>query len=275
MLGDSWGLALTMCCHDHSYRSHMNWHRQLAGEAEEPSRRGGGRRGGGAPAGNALFRCRNSPSLSLSLSLTHTHTQVPEELLRERRTSFERRKWGKEAGQAEDADKPRRRWGPKQMINAPNDMRLKKMLLYQQRRGLLSGGTLSGGTLGGLTAATPRASSARAGSVLASGEESGFARDGFGGDPSDVMVDLSLKRQKIRVCRHADRHVPEWSQDMRMLLREANKEQSEGAKVERQHSKAEGGDERLLHDIPLSPLGQRQAHELAQFLATNEVLSLL
>ena len=214
-------------------------------------------------------------TFSLSLSLSLSHTQVPEELLRERRTSFERRKWGKEAGQAEDSEKPRRRWGPKQMINAPNDMRLKKMLLYQQRRGLLSGGTLSGATLGGLTAATPRASSARAGSVLTGGEESGFARDGFGGDPSDIMVDLSLKRQKIRVCRHADRYVPEWSQDMRMLLREANKDESQGTKEERHHSKAEGVDERLLHDIPLSPLGQRQAHELAQFLATNEVLCLL
>jgi hypothetical protein len=47
-----------------------------------------------------------------------------DQLLRQKRTSFERRKWGKEGGDDEAGAKgPRMRWGPKQLINGPPDMR--------------------------------------------------------------------------------------------------------------------------------------------------------
>jgi len=59
--------------------------------------------------------------------------------------------------------------------------------------------------------------------------------------------------QGMKVCRHADRWVPDWLNDMNVLLEDS------------------GDDQRLRHDIPLSPLGLRQAHELGSFLATQDV----
>jgi len=63
-----------------------------------------------------------------------------DQLLRERRTSFERRKWGTKGEEDASGSKgPRMRWGPKQLINGPSDMRLKRILRYNQQRGLLPG----------------------------------------------------------------------------------------------------------------------------------------
>ena len=67
-----------------------------------------------------------------------------DQLLQQRRTSFERRKWGTAAADAEEAEceggdgdgRAQKRWGPKQLINGPRDMRLKRILRYQQQRDL-------------------------------------------------------------------------------------------------------------------------------------------
>ena len=64
-------------------------------------------------------------------------------LLRERRTSFERRKWGTNGEEEDDAsgsNRPRTRWGPKQLINGPPDMRLKRILRYQGQASLRGAG---------------------------------------------------------------------------------------------------------------------------------------
>lgn len=64
-------------------------------------------------------------------------------LLRERRTSFERRKWGTTGEEEDDAsgsNRPRTRWGPKQLINGPPDMRLKRILRYQGQASLRGAG---------------------------------------------------------------------------------------------------------------------------------------
>jgi broad specificity phosphatase PhoE len=63
--------------------------------------------------------------------------------------------------------------------------------------------------------------------------------------------------QRLTVCRHADRYVPEWSRDMGALLQD------------------KGGEQQLTADLPLSPLGHRQAQELAAHLANQDVTSII
>eukprot|EP00802_Teleaulax_amphioxeia_P007459 Tamp_07465.p1 GENE.Tamp_07465~~Tamp_07465.p1 ORF type:complete len:423 (+),score=45.88 Tamp_07465:431-1699(+) len=63
--------------------------------------------------------------------------------------------------------------------------------------------------------------------------------------------------QRMCVCRHADRYVPDWSRDVRALLQDKQEE------------------EHLTADLPLSPLGHRQAQELAAHLALQDVTSII
>ena len=68
--------------------------------------------------------------------------------------------------------------------------------------------------------------------------------------------------QRLVVCRHADRFLPDWSHDIEALLA------GEGGG-------GQGGDARLANDIPLSPLGLRQARELASCLASSRDVAII
>jgi len=123
-----------------------------------------------------------------------------DQLLRQRRTSFERRKWGKEEDQKEGEVKGRMRWGPKQLINGPPGMRLKSILRYQQERDQRN--------------ADPNlqmmGSSVREEEV----EDTERLRGGRQGS-HDYLTPV----QGMKVCRHADRWVPDWLNDMNVLLK--------------------------------------------------------
>ena len=68
--------------------------------------------------------------------------------------------------------------------------------------------------------------------------------------------------QRLVVCRHADRFLPDWSHVIMRLLVGAGGGQG-------------SDDARLANDIPLSPLGLRQARELASYLASSRDVAVI